>query len=174
MATVRGFPTIRKAWVAMAARMTNVSKSYGPVPALRDFNLAVRAGALTAVLGPNGAGKTTAIKLLLGLVRPSSGTVTALGGDPASPATHLRMGAMLQAGRVPETLRVREHIDLFSSIIRNRCRGQRPWRLPESRISRIANSASCRLDKNKGCYSHLRSAEILTCCFWMSRRWASM
>jgi ABC-2 type transport system ATP-binding protein len=95
--------------------MKNVSKHYGNVQALKDFNLEVRAGELTAVLGPNGAGKTTAIKLLLGLVRPTKGTVSVFGGDPAITATHVRVGAMLQVGRVPETLRVREHIELFSS-----------------------------------------------------------
>ena len=46
-----------------------VSKHYGAVQALADFNLEVPPGKLVAVLGPNGAGKTTAIKLLLGLVR---------------------------------------------------------------------------------------------------------
>jgi ABC-2 type transport system ATP-binding protein len=95
--------------------MVNVTKNYGAVQALKDFNLQVRAGELTAVLGPNGAGKTTAIRLLLGLARPTSGRLSVFGGDPALTETHIRVGAMLQVGRVPETLRVREHIDLFSS-----------------------------------------------------------
>src|SRR5262249_28845856 len=76
-------------------------------------------GELTALLGPNGAGKTTAIKLMLGLLRPSSGRVSVFGGDPADIMTHTRVGAMLQVGRVPETLRVAEHIDLFSSYYPN-------------------------------------------------------
>lgn len=97
------------------AWMKGVSKNYGAVHALRNFTLEVSAGKLTAVLGPNGAGKTTAIKLLLGLARPTSGTVSVFGTDPALVATHVRVGAMLQVGRVPETLRVWEHIDLFSS-----------------------------------------------------------
>jgi ABC-2 type transport system ATP-binding protein len=52
---------------------------------------------------------------LLGLARPSSGRVSVFGNDPMLMETHLRVGAMLQVGRVPESLRVREHIDLFSS-----------------------------------------------------------
>ncbi len=101
------------------ARIESVNKNYGPVQALVNFNFDVRAGELVALLGPNGAGKTTAIKLLLGLATPSRGKVSVFGGDPASTATHTRVGAMLQVGRVPETLRVREHIDLFSSYYPN-------------------------------------------------------
>jgi len=101
------------------ARLERVSKNYGSVHALRDMNLSLRAGELLALLGPNGAGKTTAVKLLLGLTSPSTGRVTVLGGDPTDPANRIRTGAMLQVARVPETLRVREHIDLFSSYYPN-------------------------------------------------------
>lgn len=100
---------------APVASFSAVGKNYGQVHALSNFNLEVRGGELVALLGPNGAGKTTAIKLLLGLARPTAGKVTVFGGDPAQVATRVRVGAMLQVGRVPETLRVREHIDLFSS-----------------------------------------------------------
>jgi ABC-2 type transport system ATP-binding protein len=115
MATAPTFPARPQAAQHTAALMSKVNKNYGAVQALRDFNLEVQAGELTAVLGPNGAGKTTAIRLLLGLARPTSGRVSVFGGDPMALATHLRVGTMLQVGRVPETLRVREHIDLFSS-----------------------------------------------------------
>jgi ABC-2 type transport system ATP-binding protein len=104
---------------APVARIEGASKNYGAVQALVDFNFEVRAGELVALLGPNGAGKTTAIKLLLGLATPSRGKVSVFGGDPASTVTHTRVGAMLQVGRVPETLRVWEHIDLSSSYYPN-------------------------------------------------------
>jgi len=97
------------------ASLAGVSKNYDQVPALRGVNFAVHAGELVALLGPNGAGKTTAVKLLLGLMPPSAGTVRVFGGDPTNPQNRMRVGAMLQVGRVPETLRVREHVDLFSS-----------------------------------------------------------
>ena len=115
MAVVQAFPSSPQIREHTAASLERVSKNYGAVQALKNFSLEVRAGELTAVLGPNGAGKTTAVKLLLGLARPTSGKVSVFGGDPTVLATHLRVGAMLQVGRVPESLRVREHIDLFSS-----------------------------------------------------------
>ena len=101
------------------AEMAGASKSFGSVRALVDFNFQVRVGELTALLGPNGAGKTTAIKLLLGLARPTSGQISVFGSDPSDIATRARVGAVLQVGRVPETLRVAEHIDLFSSYYPN-------------------------------------------------------
>jgi ABC-2 type transport system ATP-binding protein len=55
------------------------------------------------------------VKLLLGLMQPNSGRARVFGGDPTNPENRMRTGAMLQVGRVPETLRVHEHIDLFSS-----------------------------------------------------------
>jgi ABC-2 type transport system ATP-binding protein len=97
------------------ARTRNLSKSYGPVTALRGLNFELRRGELLALLGPNGAGKTTLVRMLLGLASPDSGSVSVFGADPRESEVNTRIGAMLQVGRVPETLKVREHIDLFSS-----------------------------------------------------------
>src|SRR5579863_7343805 len=99
----------------IVASLDGVNKNYGDIRALRAVDFRVRAGEIVALLGPNGAGKTTAVKLLLGLLPPNSGRVRVFGGDPTNPENRMRTGAMLQVGRVPETLRVREHIDLFST-----------------------------------------------------------
>ena len=99
----------------IVASLEGVNKNYGNIKALRGVDFRVRAGEVVALLGPNGAGKTTAVKLLLGLMLPNSGRVRVFGGDPTNPENRMRTGAMLQVGRVPETLRVREHIDLFST-----------------------------------------------------------
>jgi len=99
----------------IVASLEAVNKNYGNVRALRGVDFRVRAGEIVALLGPNGAGKTTAVKLLLGLMPPNAGRVRVFGGDPTNPENRMRTGAMLQVGRVPETLRVREHIDLFST-----------------------------------------------------------
>lgn len=97
------------------AELKSVSKCYGAVWALRNFDLSVHSGEVLALLGPNGAGKTTTVKLLLGLMKPSGGSVTLWGRRAGDPAVKLRTGAVMQGGRVPETIRVEEHIDLFSS-----------------------------------------------------------
>jgi ABC-2 type transport system ATP-binding protein len=99
----------------IVASLEGVNKNYGNIRALRGVDFRVRSGEVVALLGPNGAGKTTAVKLLLGLLQPNSGRARVFGGDPTNPENRMRTGAMLQVGRVPETLRVREHIDLFSS-----------------------------------------------------------
>ena len=97
------------------ATLTNVTKRYKATTALDGLDLALRPGEVVALLGPNGAGKSTAVRLMLGLIAPSDGTVRIFGSDPRNPATRMRVGAMLQLGRIPETLLVREHIDIFRS-----------------------------------------------------------
>jgi ABC-2 type transport system ATP-binding protein len=99
----------------VVAELRGVTKRYGKVVALAGLDLRFGKGQLTAVLGPNGAGKTTAIKLLLGLTRPNGGSVRVFGKDPVEPAARQRVGAMLQIAKVPETLKVREHVELFAS-----------------------------------------------------------
>ena len=112
------------------ARLHSVTKRYGQVTALDNFSLELHSGEVVALLGPNGAGKTTAVRLLLGLISPDSGSVRVLGRDPRDADARTRIGAMLQVSRVPEMLRVREHIDLFSSYY--------PNPLPTAEVLRIA------------------------------------
>ncbi len=99
----------------IVARLSGVSKTYGGAAALSNVSLNIERGGVVALLGPNGAGKTTTVKLLLGLAAPTSGTVTLFGADPRRATSRRHIGAMLQVGKVPETLRVQEHIDLFRS-----------------------------------------------------------
>ena len=99
------------------AELLGASKQFGRGPttvqAVRDLDLAVRPGELLAVLGPNGAGKSTAISMLTGLTAPTSGAALLFGQDPRSTAARQRIGVMLQASGVPETLRVRELLTAF-------------------------------------------------------------
>jgi len=115
---------VQPPWPATPPKLTvaqanRVSKAYGSVQALREVSLGLRGGELLALLGPNGAGKTTLVRMLLGLASPDSGRISVFGADPRDEIMRYRVGAMLQVARVPETLRVREHIDLFSSYYPN-------------------------------------------------------
>jgi ABC-2 type transport system ATP-binding protein len=112
------------------ATLANITKRYGNTLALDNLSLSLHPGEVVALLGPNGAGKSTAIRLLLGLIAPTSGTTRVFGSDPREAATRTRVGAMLQVARITETLRVREHLDLFRSYY--------PNPLPMAEILRIA------------------------------------
>jgi ABC-2 type transport system ATP-binding protein len=105
--------------VEPVAELRGVTKRYGAVAALDRVDLALAPGEVTALLGPNGAGKTTTVRLMLGLVKPSAGTALLFGGDPLAAKNRRRTGVMLQVSKVPETLKVVEHIHLFSSYYPN-------------------------------------------------------
>ena len=83
-----------------AIALQRVSKRYGDFDAVRDLNLRVETREVLGFLGPNGAGKTTTIRLLLGFLRPTAGTVHLLGHDMAAPKAALR--ARSQLGFVPD------------------------------------------------------------------------
>jgi ABC-2 type transport system ATP-binding protein len=99
----------------IVASLAGVTKKFGEITALNNVNLNVRAGELLGLLGPNGAGKTTAVRLMLGLSKPQAGQVSVFGRDPRTASARGRIGAMLQVAKVPETLKVKEHIELFRS-----------------------------------------------------------
>lgn len=101
---------------SIPVQLTGISKVYpGGIAAVREVSLTVAPGQTLALLGPNGAGKTTTIRMILGLVRPTVGTVRVFGRDPRDVATRLRIGTMLQIAELPASLSVREHITLFSA-----------------------------------------------------------
>jgi len=96
------------------ASLTGITKRYGNgVVALDNLSLQLHRGQIVALLGPNGAGKSTAVRLLMGLSSPTAGDVRIFGADPRNTAARLHTGVMLQVGRAPEMLRVREHIAIF-------------------------------------------------------------
>ncbi len=73
--------TLRDSVRAVQVRVTSLTRSYQGVTALDDVTLAIPPGR-TALLGPNGAGKSTLLKILLGLTKPTRGSVEVLGRDP--------------------------------------------------------------------------------------------
>ena len=75
----------------------DLTKRYGGrITAVNRVSLSVRRGEVYGFLGPNGAGKTTTLRMLLGLVRPTSGTATVLGEPPGHPGTLARVGALVE------------------------------------------------------------------------------
>ena len=73
--------------------MKNVTKSFGKFKALDDLSMCVPKGSVYGLVGPNGAGKSTAIRLMTGIYRPDSGSIT-LEGMPVyeNPVAKMRMG----------------------------------------------------------------------------------
>lgn len=85
-----------------------LTKLYGDVRALDGLDLTIPAGGIYGVLGPNGAGKSTLFRILLGLIRPSSGAATILGGAIDASGTLRRTGSMIETPRFPPFLTARQ------------------------------------------------------------------
>ncbi len=103
-----------------AIEARGISKHYRRIQALRDVDLAIPAGSITALVGPNGAGKSTLIKAWMGFERPSSGQVVVAGVDP----WRHRGGAIQRLGYVPQAsslyrdLTVDDHLALAATLRR--------------------------------------------------------
>ncbi len=107
---------------------SGLTKRYGATPAVSDLSFRIRPGTVTGFLGPNGAGKTTTMRLILGLDRPSAGTVT-INGQPhqQSPAPMREVGALLDARAVHGGRSARNHL---------RCLAQTN-RIPLTRVDEV-------------------------------------
>ena len=83
---------------SLAVATTGLTKRFGERTVVDGVNLAIPRGSVCGFVGPNGAGKTTTIRMLLGLIRPTAGSGTILGGDLARPASYLsRVGALIES-----------------------------------------------------------------------------
>src|SRR3954463_1608904 len=93
----------------------HLSKSFGSVRAVDDLSFQVTPGRVTGFLGPNGAGKTTTLRMLLGLVRPTSGAATIGGRTYAQISRPLTtVGAALEAASFHPGRSARDHLRLFA------------------------------------------------------------
>ena len=95
----------------------NLKKVFGKETVLNDVNLSIGEGKVTAVVGPNGSGKTTLIKTILGLVKPTEGTIevdgTKINGDFLY---RKKIGYMPQIARYPENLTTNELLSLITDL----------------------------------------------------------
>jgi ABC-2 type transport system ATP-binding protein len=113
-----------------AVRTVGLSKSFGAVRALDQLTLEIPRGTIFGLLGPNGSGKTTTIRLLLGLLAPTSGYAEVLGYDSRehAPAIRQRSGVLLEHCGLYERLTAADNLDLYGRF----------WRLPSrTRRARI-------------------------------------
>lgn len=96
-----------------------VSKCYGNETVVRDVNLTVQAGECVVLVGHNGAGKTTLMKLMLGLTRPTHGSVEVLGNNPAlgtAVAQHRTLGYLPESVAFYEAMTGNEVLEFYAGL----------------------------------------------------------
>ena len=100
-------------------RTRNLSKQYGNRLAVDDLNLEVRRGEILGFLGPNGAGKTTTIRMALGLIAPTSGSVEILGLDVVAQRANVlpRVGALVETPALYLYMSGRDNLSAVGSVL---------------------------------------------------------
>ncbi len=100
-----------------AIKTENLRKEFGTKAAVKGLTLQVEQGEVFGFLGPNGAGKTTSIKMLLGLVTPTSGTGSLLGAPLGDRASLARIGFLPEHFRFQEWLTANEFLELHGELL---------------------------------------------------------
>ena len=99
-------------------QVSHLTKRYGPLTAVNDFSFSVQPGEIVGLIGPNGAGKTSTLRCMVGIQRPTEGTVTIGGHDIVSDAVDAkrRLAFMADEPHLFEYLTVREHLQLTARL----------------------------------------------------------
>ena len=113
-----------------AIAVNNLAFKYGGLKVIDDMSMEIQAGTSFGLLGPNGAGKTTLIRLMVGLLKPASGSIRCLGKTP-SPANARLTGYMPQLPALYSELSVEQNIDFFARIYGLKDKKQRAQRVDE-------------------------------------------
>src|SRR5690349_21562186 len=96
-----------------------LTKRFGRrVLAVDSVAMSVRRGEVYGFLGPNGAGKTTTLRMLVGLIRPTSGTSTVVGRAPGDPAGLARIGSLIESAAFYPYLSGRENLKVVADLAR--------------------------------------------------------
>lgn len=123
-----------------AIELSDLRKQYGRRTALHGLTLSVTAGTVFGLIGPNGAGKTTTLRMLVDIIRPTSGTARVLGREPRTGGADLRR----HIGYVPGELRMegratgRRLLDFYASV---------SGPVKPGRIEQLAERLSCDLSR---------------------------
>jgi len=97
--------------------VTNLCKSFGDLKAVDDITFSINRGEVFGLLGPNGAGKTTTINMIVGLLKPDSGTVEVDGSaDPTRAEIRKRIGNAPQSLALYDELTGRENLEFFGKL----------------------------------------------------------
>src|SRR4030042_1340369 len=113
-----------------AIAVSNLAFNYGGLKVIDDMSMEIQSGTSFGLLGPNGAGKTTRIRLMVGLLKPASGSISCLGKTP-SPAIARLVGYMPQLPALYAELSVEQNIDFFGRIYGMKDRKERQQRVDE-------------------------------------------
>jgi ABC-2 type transport system ATP-binding protein len=101
-----------------ALELEGLTKHFGDFVAVEDLSFVVRRGDVYGFLGPNGSGKSTTIRMILGLVRPTSGEVRIFGRPATSPEERARMAGFVEAPGFYEYLSARDNLRLLAAADR--------------------------------------------------------
>ncbi len=123
-----------------AVSIKNLYFAYNDTWILKDVNLEVARGEFVGVIGPNGGGKTTLIKLMLGLLRPTRGSITVLGRPPAE-VSH-------KIGYVPQDIHLNRNfpVSALDVVLMGRLAPGAGWSLRDPKAKEAALEALARMD----------------------------
>jgi ABC-2 type transport system ATP-binding protein len=101
-----------------AVKLDNVSKSFGTVQAVKNFDLQIDAGTVFGFLGPNGSGKSTTMKMIMGLLKAESGKLTVYGTDVSTNPWEIKkiVGYVPESPRLYEFLTGLEYLDFIADV----------------------------------------------------------
>ncbi|HKQ56526.1 MAG TPA: heme ABC exporter ATP-binding protein CcmA [Candidatus Eisenbacteria bacterium] len=133
----------------VAVEVRALAKHFGPVKAVDGVTFEIRGGEIFGILGPNGSGKTTTIRMLCGLLKPTSGTATVAGADVAEHPERVKaaIGYMSQAFGLYGDLTVAENLRFYGGVysLGAGLAGRIAWAMERMMLAEIGDRLAARL-----------------------------